>query len=294
LLLYPSETVEALFLRRVEKEAFKRAVLSGNTGEINGWVKEALSYRFQRLNTINPVFGRYEKELQRTEGLSDYIEKVAREMDPLNASDITNGIAPAGVRDLGYVEGRWIAMILDKINPGWKLALEENDTLYLEDILIKSINDLPGTTTSLSNDEIDNIRANADSDFLKWQEKKKQEIEQFNDLPGYRVEINASAKPLIIRIFEPLEIEILDDRSVYHRLIFSAGNEAGALRIMNQPCISWFDNSLRIEKLVLNGLKEPPAIIGNENKIVIKSNNISVDLKYSSMSIDGLTYMLEL
>ncbi len=294
LLLYPTETLEALFLRRVEKEAFKRAVLSGNTGEINGWVKEALRYRYQRLNMINQVFGQYEKELQRTEGLSDYIEKVARELDPLNASDITNGIAPAGVRDLGYVEGRWIAMILDKINPGWKLTLEENDTLYLEDILEKSANGLPGTTTSFSNDEIDIIRANADGDFLKWQEKKKQEIEQFNDLPGYRLEINAVAKPLIIRIFEPLEIEILDDRSVYHRLIFSAGNEAGALRIMNQPCISWFDNSLRIEKLVLTGLKEPPAIIENENKLVLKSNDISIDLKYSRMSLDGLSYILEL
>jgi hypothetical protein len=294
LLLYPAETVEALFLRRVEKEAFKRAVLSNSTGEISGWVKEALSYRDQRLNMINPVFGHYEKELQRTEGLSDYIEKVARELDPLNASDITNGIAPAGVRDMGYVEGRWIAMILDKINPGWKLTLEENDTLYLEDILEKSINYLPGNTTRFSSDEINIIRVNADGDFLKWQERKNQEIEQFNDLPGYRVEINASANPLIIRIFEPLEIEILDDRSVYHRLIFSAGNEAGALRIMNQPCISWFDNSLRIEKLVLNGLKEPPAIIENENKLVIKSNNISIDLKYTRMSIDGLSYMLEL
>ena len=294
LLLYPAETAEALFLRRVEKEAFKRAVLSGNTGEISGWVKEALSYRDQRLNMVNPVFGQYEKELQRTEGLSDYIEKVARKLDPLNASDITNGIAPAGVRDLGYVEGRWIAMILDKINPGWKLALEENDTLYLEDILEKSINYLPGNTTSFSSDEIEVIRVNADSDFLKWQEKKKQEIEQFNDLAGYRVEINASANPLGIRIFEPLEIEILGDRSVYHRLIFSAGNEAGTLRIMNQPCISWFDNSLRIEKLVLNGLKESPAIIENENKFVIKSNNISIDLKYSHMSINGSSYILEL
>jgi len=294
LLLYPAETAEALFLRRVEKEAFKRAVLSNNTGEISGWVKQALSYRDQRLNMINAVFGQYEKELQRTEGLSDYIEKVARELDPLNASDITNGIAPAGVRDLGYVEGRWIAMILDKINPGWKLGLEENDTLYLEDILEKSTNYLPGNTTSFSRDEIDIIRVKADGDFLKWQEKKKQEIEQFNDLPGYKVEIDASANPLGIRIFEPLEIEILDDRSVYHRLIFSAGNEAGTLRIMNQPCITWFDNSLRMEKLVLNGLKESPAIIENENKLIIRSNNISIDLKYSQMSINGSSYILEL
>jgi len=243
---------------------------------------------------ISSVFGRYEMELQRTEGLSDYIEKVARGIDPLNASNITNGIAPAGIRDLGYVEGRWIAMILDKLNPGWKSVLEENDTLYLENILKKVTIESPDNTINFTSREIEKIRADAGDDFLQWQEKKKKEIGQFNDLPGFRIEINALSKPLIIRIFEPLEIEILDDGSVYHRLIFSAGNENGNLRIMNQPCITWFDSSLRIEKLVLHGLEEAPEMIGNENKIVIKNDNISIELKYSSMNANSLSYILEL
>ena len=55
---------------------------------------------------------------------------------------------------------------------------------------------------------------------------KSLEIEQFNTMPGFRIEINAANNPLTIRIFEPLEIEIPGDGSVYHRLIFSAGNEA--------------------------------------------------------------------
>jgi hypothetical protein len=33
------------------------------------------------------------------------------------------GIALAGIRDIGYVEGRWIAMILDKLKPEWKAVL---------------------------------------------------------------------------------------------------------------------------------------------------------------------------
>ncbi len=80
-------------------------------------------------------FGDYEKDLQHTEGLSDYIERIARGVDPLNASNMTNGIAPAGVRDLGYWEGRWIALILDRLSPDWKMQLENNDTLFLEEIL---------------------------------------------------------------------------------------------------------------------------------------------------------------
>lgn len=294
MLRYPKETQEALFLRRIEKEAFKRAVLSKKSVESVGWVKEAFKYREQRLKLIPSAFGLYEMELQRTEGLSDYIEKIARGLDPLNASEITNGIAPAGVRDLGYVEGRWIAMILDKLNPDWKSVLEANDTLYLENILKNSISGLKSKSVSFSNVEIKRLEDKASLDFDKWQENKSQEINKFKDLPGYRLEINASSKPLGIRIFEPLEIEILDDGSVYHRLIFSAGNDAGTLRIMNQPCITQFDNSLRIIKLILNGLNESPEIIDNENKIIIKNNNITIDLKYTKVSVDKTLYSIEL
>lgn len=294
LLLYPAETKEALFLRRIEKEAFKRAVLSNTQVEIAGWVKEAFRFREQRLNRIDSAFGLYEKELQRTEGLSDYIEKTARALDPLIASNITQGIAPAGVRDLGYIEGRWIAMILDKLNPGWKIELEQNDALYLEDILKNTIKDLPIDSISFSCSEIDKYKIEAESDFLKWNVKKNEEINQLNDMSGIRIEINASSRPLSIRIFEPLEIEILDDGSVYHRLIFAAGNQDGTIRIMNQACITWFDDSLRIEKLILNSLKESPDIIENENKIVIRNSNLTLDLKYSKITIDKSLYSIEL
>jgi hypothetical protein len=135
LLFYPEETKEALFLRRTEKEAFKRAVMSEHKEELAGWALAALDCRKERLNRLPAQYGNYEKDLQLTEGLSDYIERVARGVDPLNASNMTDGIAPAGVRDLGYWEGRWIAMILDRLSPDWKNRLESNDTLYLEEIL---------------------------------------------------------------------------------------------------------------------------------------------------------------
>ncbi len=294
LLLYPSETPEALFLRRSEKEAFRNAVGSSNLGEIAGWVQEGFDYRNKRFSLIAPANADYEKQLQRTEGLSDYIERLARGSDPLAASTITNGIAPAGVRDLGYVEGRWIAMILDKLNPGWKSVLEENDTLYLEDILKTTISALPVEPVHFTTREIESLHSEAKADFKQWQSRKQEEIKQFNAMPGNRIEINASSNPLGIRIFEPLEIEILEDGSVFHRLIFSAGNEAGSLRIMHQPCITWFDNSLRIIRLVVNGLAESPQSIENEKKIVIRNNNISIELKYSKMSINGSVFILDL
>ncbi|MFC2093397.1 hypothetical protein ACFLSV_05805, partial [Bacteroidota bacterium] len=294
LLFYPVETEEAFFLRRIEKEAFRRAVTSENMEEKAGWVKTAFHYREQRMSQLGFQFSIYEKELQRTEGLSEYIEKIARNLDSFNALNITNGIAPAGVRDLGYIEGRWIAMILDKFEPGWKFILEQNDSLYLEDILKDIISKSPYSEILFNEEEIDKVRDSIKEELNNWLSNKKEDIKKYKESPGYCIEIKSSSNPFNIRIFDPLEIEILDDGGVYHRVIFSATNNSGSLRIQNHPCISYFDNSHRLTKLVIFGLKEAPVIIENENKFSLKYDNITIELKYSKVNIDDTTYSFEI
>jgi hypothetical protein len=287
LLFYPEETQEALFLRRIEKETFKSAVLSDNRMEIVGWATTALGYRRERLDRIPAPFGDYERDLQRTEGLSDYIERISRGVDPLNASNMTNGIAPAGIRDLGYWEGRWIAMILDKLSPDWKMTIESNDTLYLEEILESVIIESPTKKKTFSQGEIKQLRFDSDSVFDDWQYKKAGEIESYKNLPGYSIEISSISSPLNIRIFEPLEIEILADRTVFHRLIFSAANQKATIRILNHPCITYFDESFRLVKLCIYGLPEAPEVITEGKKLILKYRDISLELNYSELEIEG-------
>jgi hypothetical protein len=292
LLFYPEETKEALFLRRIEKEAFKRAVLATDKKEITGWALTALDYRKRRLDMVPESFGNYEKDLQHTEGLSDYIERIARGVDPLNASNMTNGIAPAGVRDLGYWEGRWIAMILDRLSPDWKNRLESNDTLYLEEIIESELQDLPCGKLAFTDIEVSQIKAEADKDFDLWQLKKAEEIESYKKLSGYRIEINSLSDPLNIRIFEPLEMEILPDRAVFHRVIFSAANQKGNIRIFNHPCITGFDDSYRLTKLILNGIPETPEVNREEKKLILKHEGISLELNYAKITADGSGYFV--
>jgi len=292
LLFYPEETKEALFLRRIEKEAFKRAVLSDNEKEIAGWALTALDYRKERLDMVPALFGDYEKDLQRTEGLSDYIERISRGVDPLNASNMTNGIAPAGVRDLGYWEGRWIAMILDRLNPDWKMLLESNDTLYLEEILESAMIDLPFKKQAFGESEINQLKVDSDKIFDDWQAKKAGEIESYKNLPGFSLEISSISNPLNIRIFEPLEIEILPERAVFHRLIFSAANQKATLRIMNHPCITFFDESFRLVKLGIYGLAEAPQVIAEEKKLIVKYRDITMELTYSELEVDGTDFLV--
>jgi hypothetical protein len=294
LLFYPQETKEALFLRRIEKEAFKKAVLSESDDEIAGWALTALDYRKERLKMLPAQYGNYEKDLQHTEGLSDYIERVARGVDPLNASNMTNGIAPAGVRDLGYWEGRWIAMILDRLNPEWKNYIESNDSLYLEEILDYELTDPTCKKLIFTDSEVNQIKDRAQKDFDQWQAKKAEELNGYKSLPGHRIEINSLAEPLNIRIFEPLEIEILTDRVVFHRVIFSAANQKGNIRIFNHPCITGFDESYRLVKLVLNGIPVAPEVNHEEKKLILKHEGITLELNYTEITTDDSGYYVKL
>ncbi len=294
LLFYPAETAEALFLRRREKEAFRRAVMAPDKNERAAWAKRALSCREERLAGLEPQFSVYEKELQRTEGLSDYIERTVRGLDPLNASTITNGIAPAGVRDLGYVEGRWMAMILDRLDPGWKSVLEENDSLYLEDILKSAVDRISVDAERFASDDIDRLKIQAGEDIEVWEGKKKKEVEAFDRRTGFRVELDASSNPLAIRLFEPLEMEILEDGGVYHRMVFSAAGESGSLRIMDQSCLTYFDPGCRLTRLIITGLKTAPEIADNEMVVRITGDGVDLELKYMTAVERGGVYTIKL
>ncbi|MBE0676822.1 MAG: hypothetical protein IH591_19360 [Bacteroidales bacterium] len=294
LLVYPPDDGRSLSLRRMEKDALRRAVIADNEAEMCGWAMEALRYRKLRMEMLDDGFRQYERELQRTEGLSDYIERTARNLDPLNASDITSGIAPAGIRDMGYVEGRWIAMLLDRLSPAWKDDFELDGNLYLEDILEQVINEKGFEAIRFTDSELDHFFRAAEDDLMKNMAKKTSESDQFRELNGYSLEIDALSRPLSVIIFEPLEFEILDNGSLYHRLIFSAGNEAGSLRVMNQPCMTWFDRMLGVERVVINGIKDMPEVIGEKKRIVLKNNNITIDLGYTNLMIDDSLIRVEL
>jgi hypothetical protein len=207
---------------------------------------------------------------------------------------MTNGIAPAGVRDLGYWEGRWIAMILDRLSPDWKNHLERNDTLFLEEILETELHDLPCGKLAFTDIEIGQIKAEADKDFDLWQIKKTGEIDGYKYLPGYSIEITALADPLNVRIFEPLEIEILPERLVFHRVIFSAANRKGSIRIFNHPCITGFDESYRLVNLIIHGLPELPVVNPEEKKLTFRYESITLELNYAELRKDDSGFFLTL
>ena len=75
-------------------------------------------------------------------------------------------------------------------------------------------------------------------------------------------------------------------------MIFSAANERGSIRILNHPCITFFNESYRMIKLIIYGLHEAPEEIRNEKRIILKSGNITLELNYSEMKVNGSDYFI--
>jgi len=292
LLFYPTETSESLFLRRIEKESFRKAVTSESVSDMAGWAELGLKYRNERLNRLESVYSSYEKQLQRTEGLSDYIEKISRDTDPLSSSNITNGIAPAGVRDLGYIEGRWISMILDKLDYNWKALLQNTDRLFPEDILSTAVGRIPHKMKSFTSDELRNLKEESENVFYKWQLNLAEELKNYTNRSGYSLEINSQQNPLDIRMFEPLEIENLQDRTVFNRVFFSAVSPTGSLRIINHPCITHFDTSFRLVKTEVFGINKEPVIQNENKKFILRIDNTDIELNYSVIEKKDNKYII--
>jgi len=120
----------------METEAFRRAVITQNDKEVLGWVKEALKWRDKRYPLLEDALVNYEGELQRFEGLAEYIECKSGDKEIAKIS-VDPGFAPGAIRHLGYVLGRWSAAILDRLEPNWKDFMESGQTQYLHELLKK-------------------------------------------------------------------------------------------------------------------------------------------------------------
>ncbi len=293
LLVYPPETVESLYLRRAEKEAFRRAVAAEDPMIAAGWTKEGLRFRERRAALLDPSFMTYEKELQRFEGISDYIETTARGIDPLHSSSMTNGIAPAGVRDVGYIEGRWLALLLDRFDPAWKSKMESGEAKYMEDLIAPAVNRIP-SDASFTEENTTALRSDAERDFRAWLEEKARLLDEFSAATGTTIEIAAEAAPLAVRMFEPLEIETYGGGTILHKVFFSAGNDKGSIRVGNHSCVTVMNAALGITRVTIRGVADRPIIDEEKGTFRFDSDGVSIDLVYSDVESGENTFIVRL
>ena len=272
---YPIDTPEMLDLRTMEVEAFRRAASAESLEEASGWAREALMWRDKRHSLLEDALAQYEGELQRFEGLADYIECISGDKD-LRQIPVDPGFAPGAIRHMGYILGRWMASILDKLKPNWKIVMESGQAEYLHNILGKAL--LPSDPTfAFSEEERGFFFEKAKEEVENRKAEVRRLEKEFDSQPGFRVEVVAENNPLGLRMFFADRTEALSERKLLHYFLLMLRNEKGSISIRDLKSITQSDGSTNVTKLTIAGIAEKPVIENREGKIKMSAKGIQAE-----------------
>jgi hypothetical protein len=274
---YPLDTQQMLAFRTMEIEAFRRAAAAQNLKEVAGWAKEALKWRDKRHRLLDDALARYEGELQRFEGLADYIECISGDKD-LTEISVDPGFAPGAIRHMGYILGRWMASVLDRLKPNWKIIMESGQEEYLHAILEMT---LPPSNPEyeFSDSEQESFFQKAKEDVAKRKTIVQKLREEFESQPGYRIEIESAGLPLRLLMFFADRTEALSNRELLHMSLLMLRNEKGSVYIRNLKSITENDGSTRVVKLIVAGIDERPTIERMEDKVKVTASGFQAEFK---------------
>jgi len=284
---YPLDDPESLALRRLEIESFRRAVIATTRADVAGWVAEALQFREKRLMPLDQNRRGYEGELQRFEGAAEYIEYRAGGKE-MSVMPVNPGYAPAAIRHLGYLLGRWMSHCLDRLDPNWKGRMETGEFQYLHEglagLVSKNVR-----AQRFGNKEIQQFRERADEDITRRFDKRQSMKADFFAQSGYRLEIVPQKEPLRLVMFFADMTDALDERELLHRRLLILDHQSGQIRVRDLLCLTESDGSTGVVKLTIAGLTEKPNFDDSTQKLSIKGAELNAEFEPVSIKEDGQT-----
>jgi len=249
---YPLDTAVSMTLRTMEIEALRRSVAAERDEASAGWARAAMNIRRQRLGVLTRRHSIYEKELFRFEGIAEYIEYLSSGRPAFDGvPDV--GFAPKAVRESGYFEGRWAADVLDRLDPGWKRAMEAGEFGYLEDRLEAVLREGP-LPNEFSPDEMRAFLERAAADVLKKENERKERLKMFDARLGTCVEFVSGRIPLRLEMLDPSSMEAVGAGKIIHGRWIVLKNEDGVVEVLDRPCLTELNDEGRIGRLVCPGI----------------------------------------
>jgi hypothetical protein len=207
-LQYPVEDADVLASRRLEAAALRRAVIDGSAE----WAATAVSLRQERFATMALDAVRYERDLERCEGLALYVEDKTSTV--VRCEDALGDIRPDDVRRTAYFTGEAIAVLLDRFAPGWPSTMESDDMNYPDELLAGAIVDVAPAEYSAV-EIVATADASRESIALMQAERKGRRAE-FLARPGRIVLTAPDSDPFKIGGFDPMNVQHLGDGEVLH------------------------------------------------------------------------------
>jgi len=282
---YPPDTKESVALRRMEIEATRRAVAAERDEEAAGWARSTLSIRRQRLAGLPNRHAVYERELQRLEGLAEYIEYLAGGRAVLDGPQIS-GFAPNAAREMGYLEGRWMANLLDRMDTGWKDRMEAGEFHYPEERLETVLRAGP-KPRAFSAGELQTIREDAAS-ALGNKEKEREELAaNFYAKMGTCVEFIANENPLHLEMFDPFTIEAVGAAKMIHKQWLILKNENGVIEVFDKLCLTEVNDRAQVIRLVIPGISRRKPLAQGPGYVTMTMDGVTATFKNVRVSDRG-------
>ncbi|MCL4544831.1 MAG: hypothetical protein M1118_09605 [Chloroflexi bacterium] len=238
LFVYPMDDADLLHLRHLETAGLRQALHALDPLEQASWAAMALGYRRERFERLPSEAIAYERGNELQEGLARYVDGKARgDLDRLTALD--QDFPADGVRERTYAVGRTLALLLDRLAPGWQDELEAGETRPLDVLLATALARLGAAPAVFTQEELAHTREQAQADVTTLQRERSEHRKDFFALPGWQVVIRVEhGESLWPQGFDPSNIQQLGDSEVLHTRWLRLGNTAGSVEVLGWQALT--------------------------------------------------------
>lgn len=284
LLRYPVADAEALALRRLEHEALRRALLATDPAP---WAAAALALRTERFGRIPADAAAYERATEENEGLAQYVEDLAlgRRAGRLGAGEF----APEEIRQRGYATGQALALLLDRLDPGWRGKLTPGATL--DGLLGAALPD--GERAAFTPGERAEALRRAREDVAALERERARLLRGFLARKGWSLVVVAKeGEPLFPERFDPWNLRLLTASQVLHGRALKAANADGSVETFGRDAVTEAAGPdplfTGLRRLRITGLSAAPRVTRSSGGGVdVTADGVSVRFRKARVRREG-------
>jgi len=301
LMVYPVTNADLLGLRRLESEALRRALANAELSGAACWTRVAMAQRRERFATMDSAFVAYERLTELNEGLAAYLQLRAAGSDRVDIP--ADGFLPEAVRQRAYHIGPAMALLLDRLSPGWQDTLERGAAESLDGLLDAALASAPASAPcDFTPVETGAAKRSARIAAAAVSAGRGTRQRAFETKEGWRVVIeSARGRPLWPQGFDPLNIDRVDGALIHTRFL-KLGNDAGVMTALDGDGA---DIEARTEGVgphpMFNGvawvevvLSARPAVRKAEGRLVISGPGFTAEFKDATLIESGRQLLVQL
>ena len=301
---YPLTDVENLRLILAEDEALARALATEDGAA--AWAGAAIRLRRERTPRLEPEVLAYETALEMMEGTANFAARfaVGEKVDKTVARLRERRPAEA-IRWRFYDTGAALCMLLERLQPDWKVRLDTDPDLTILALLDAAVSRLEIEPVEFSAAEAAELRARAEGAATALAERRRQLRKEVLERPGARVVIAAApgAEPFDLPRFDPINLFVLDGGEVAHANFLNLSGASGTVEMANPGFARRsFAGTVgltvpagphplgtRIRALTVVGIQGEPKIGRDGDTVTVEAPGLKVTLKGASVRTENGT-----